>query len=57
MVATHTVFITNGLLVFNAVGELVEILPNPSDTWARHLAESLAVLLIPDQVVVNLGRI
>jgi len=50
------VFTTSGLLVFNAVGELVEILLNPSDTWARRLTESLAALLIPDHVVVNLDK-
>jgi hypothetical protein len=29
------VFTTSGLLVINALGEMVEILMNPSDTWAR----------------------
>ncbi|MGA7953679.1 MAG: hypothetical protein WCA07_09175 [Gloeobacterales cyanobacterium] len=50
------VFTTSGLLVFNAVGKLVEILLNPSDTWARRLTESLAALLIPDHVAVNLDK-
>ena len=50
------VFTTSGLLVFNPVGELVEILLNPSDAWAKRLAESLAVLLNPDHVAVSLGK-
>jgi hypothetical protein len=36
---------------------LVEILLNSEDSWAKHLTESLAALLNPNQVDVNLGKI
>ena len=50
------VFTTSGQLVFDPLGELVEIRLNPVDSWAKLLAESLAALLKPDHVAVNLDK-